>query len=334
MITFDNAGQITKDEILSKVNELDIWKRYTNLVDIDKSFTSNLYSDKKPSCRVYYNGLRKLVYKDHGNGEYFSSCFDYVQRKFGCSYYECLNIIANDFNIKNLDSIVNPKLLISNDIGVINKQSFKTKNKIEIIKQNYTSSDYDYWIQYGIDLSKLESEDILSVKYAYLYTSDNQYLYEYKKTNPIYAYKEYNYYDNSFAGYRLYFPKSNNNRFINTSNKQALQGYDRIPEQGELLILTKSRKDCVCYGLFNIPAVALSSETTFPDKEMIATLQGRFDKVIINLDNDEEGIKNTLKIAEKYNLEYFYIDGAKDLSDLIKLKGLNYAQKQINSKII
>lgn len=337
ILTFDDASdQVTKEEILSKVNELDIWRRYcSNFISLDKSFKSDLYNDKKASCRIYSNNSGKLVYKDHGNGEFIAGCFDYVQKKFNCTYHESLNIIAKDFNIKDLNSVVNPKLLLANDIGQItNKQSFKTKSRIDIVKQNYTSYDHDYWSQYGIDIKMLEDQDVISVRYAYLQTSDNQYLYEYRKTNPIYAYKEYNYIDGSFAGYRLYFPLSNNNRFINNSNKKALQGYDKIPDNGDILILTKSRKDCICYRLYDISAVSMASETTIPDEELIATLQSRFEKVIINLDNDEEGIKNTLKIAQKYNLEYFYIEGAKDLSDLIKLKGIDYARRQIEEKLI
>ena len=334
-LNFDNANtEVTKEEILSKVSELDIWSKYVSgFVSVDKSFKSDLYSDKKASCRIYYNNLGNLVYKDHGNGDFIGNCFDYIQKKYNCTFHESLNIIARDFNIKNLDITINPKLLLTNDIGHETK-SFKTKSRIDIVKQNYTSYDYDYWNQFDISISNLEKEEVASVKYAYLHTHDNQYLYEYRKSNPIYAYKEYNYMDGSFAGYRLYFPNNNGNRFINNSNKKALQGYDKLPECGELLILTKSRKDCICYKLTcGIPAVSMSSETTIPDDELIATLTGRFDRVVINLDNDEEGIKNTIKIADKYKLEHFYIDGAKDLSDLIKLKGSDHSKKQIIKKL-
>jgi len=337
IFNFDDVEEkITKEEILSKITELDIWRRYIpNFVNIDKSFKSDLYGDKKASCRIYPNGQGKLVYKDHGNGDFIGSSFDYVQKKFGCSYHECLNIIARDFNIKNLSTIVNPKLLLANDVGnnSTKMQSSKTKTRIDIVKQGYTSYDYDYWKQFGISIADLEREEIFSVKYAYLHTSDNQYLYEYRKTNLIYAYKEYNYETNEFMGYRLYFPLSNGNRFINNSGKKGLQGYDKLPESGDILILTKSRKDCVCYGLYGIPAVSMASETTLPEEELIAVLTARFNRVVVNLDNDEEGVKNTLKIVEKYGLEYFYIDGAKDLSDLIKAKGTEYAKNQIQNKL-
>lgn len=334
-LNFDDAkDHISKEEILSKVSELDIWKKYlNNFVSLEKSFKSDLYDDKKASCRIYYNSVGTLVYKDHGSGDFIGSCFDYVQRKFTCNFHESLNIIARDFNIKELSSTVNPKLLLANDVGGSSKQSFKTKSRIDIVKQNYTSYDYDYWSQFGVNINDLEREEVISVKYAYLYTHDNQYLYEYKKTNLIYAYKEYDYETGLFSGYRLYFPLSNGNRFINNSSKKGIQGYDKLPESNGLLLLTKSRKDCICYRLLNISAISMASETTIPDEELMATLKSRFDRIVINLDNDEEGIKNTLKIVEKYKLEHFYIDGAKDLSDLIKLKGLEYSKKQIEIKL-
>lgn len=335
LFNFDDVEEkITKEEILSKVTELDIWRRYVaGFENIDKSFKSELYLDKKPSCRIYSNAQGKLVYKDHGNGDYISSCFDYVQKKFGCSYHECLNIIGRDFNIKKLSATVNPKLLLSNDIGINTTQAHKTKTRIDIVKQGYTSYDYDYWKQFGVSIADLEREEIFSVKYAYLHTSDNQYLYEYRKSNLIYAYKEFNYETNEFIGYRLYFPLSNGNRFINSSNKKGIQGYDKIPESGDVLVLTKSRKDCVCYGLLGIPAISMASETTIPEEELIAVLTARFDRVVVNLDNDEEGVRSTLKIIEKYDLEYYYIDGAKDLSDLIKAKGMEYAKNQIKDRL-
>jgi hypothetical protein len=54
------------------------------------------------------------------------------------------------------------------------------------------------------------------------------------------------------------------------------------------------------YRLLGYNAISLQSETTNLDESIVNELLSRFKTIIVNYDNDEEGIKNTLKIANVY----------------------------------
>ncbi len=67
MFNFDNASlQITKDEILKYITELQILERYcSNYKSIDSSFKSEFYSDKNGSCRIIISASGIPYYKDY-----------------------------------------------------------------------------------------------------------------------------------------------------------------------------------------------------------------------------------------------------------------------------
>ena len=55
---------ITIESILSKVSELEIWRRYcSNFEEIEKSFCSDLYNDRNPACSIYYNRLNEYKFR-------------------------------------------------------------------------------------------------------------------------------------------------------------------------------------------------------------------------------------------------------------------------------
>ena len=101
MFNFETASlDITKDEILKYITELQILERYcANFKSLDSSFKSEFYNDTNPSCRIVVSASGIPYYKDYGNGDYFLA-FDYVSRKYGANYHETCNIIANDFGLK------------------------------------------------------------------------------------------------------------------------------------------------------------------------------------------------------------------------------------------
>ncbi len=329
MFNFDSAEiDITKEEILSKINELDIFKRYVKYFeDVDKGFKSEFYLDNNPGCRIYLSNNNCYYYKDFGNGGEHLDCFSYVQKKFNVNFHESLRIIANDFNIKNLKTNINPKVIVSYDaINVPIKP--KSKASIEIFPQNYNLNDYNYWNQFGIPLQLLEDYDVFSCKWVYVHKNGNTIVSEYRKSNPIYAYRFTN--DNKYS-YKIYFPmapKKNKWLFSGSASKD-IEGYDQLDESGDILILTKSLKDCMCYRLFGINAISIQGETNKLSKELVDKLLKRFKTVIINYDNDSEGIKSADLMKEQFGFDSFVFTEAKDLSDVIKLKGIDYAKKRL-----
>lgn len=331
MFSFENASiPVNLEEILSKVSDYQIFKYYCeNFEEIDKSFKSSLYSDRNPGCRIYVNGSGQLMYKDFGNGDHFSP-INYVMAKYRCNFQEALNIIANDFNIKKIDPKIPVEIILANDLGHARPMT-KVKTGITIQPQPFNSTDAEYWEQFGIQLTTLLKYNVFSCKTVYVYKGDSSFSLEYSKNNPIYAYRFNSGNEYHYKIYRPYAEKKK--KWLFNGGSDNIEGYDQLPSKGKILIITKSLKDCICYNELGYAAISLQGEHNQLKNSLLDKLYKRFDYIILNYDNDEDGKKATEKIASIHNIPYFYIHGAKDLSDLIKNSGINQAKIQINDKI-
>jgi hypothetical protein len=319
-------SNVSLDDIYSRVSEEDLWKYYCpNFKKVNESFRSEFYKDNNPSCRIF-NGNKGLIYKDFGTEESYN-ILAYIQKKYTCNFKECLSIIANDFNIKASNRLYSPRI-----ISIITPEVlFKTK--IDIVPQGYTITDWKYWMQYYIPLEVLESEEVISCKTVYLTTGTGVYRYDYTHVNPIYAFKEYDI-DRNFLGYKIYFPLApKGRRWINSTSDKAVQGIQSLTGQRELILLGKARKDCICYKLLGIDAIAPYNETSNLESNGISKLLTGYDRKFVNYDPDEKGIKESLQINIKYGYSYYFVDEEKDLSDYIKKYGLNKAKEMIWRKI-
>jgi len=335
MLDFNDAQiSLTADDILQKISEYDIFKFYCkNFIDIDKSFCSDLRIDNNPGCRIYLNSNNQLKYKDFASGDNYN-CWNYVMNKFNCTYYEALNIISNDFNLSSIKTNIEPRLILTNDEFKTKIASIpKEKSTITIVEQPWGITDYNYWNQFGITFDILDEYNVFSAKYVYLNKGNRRLTFEYKKSNPCYAYR--------FTGegrysYKIYFPNHPDKKYkwlFSGGSSSDIEGYDQLPLNGNILILTKSLKDCMCYRVLGYSAISLQGEGNKLEQSLVDKLLKRFDKIIINYDCDSRGILETNKLVEQYNFNCFYIDKHKDLSDYIKNEGLDRAKILIDGKI-
>lgn len=330
MFNFDSASlQINKDEILKYITELQILERYcSNYKSIDTSFKSEFYSDKNGSCRIIISASGIPYYKDYGNGDYFLA-FDYVSRKYGSNYHETCNIIANDFGLKNSNFKVTPQLLLSNDTPKL----VKVKSNIQVIVKPFSLIDYEYWMQYGISLQTLQFFNVKACSHVYLNKGDKHYVFEYKNSNPLYSYK---FFKNNMEYFKIYNPYSitKEGKWLSNVGSDCLQGYDQLPETGDLLIITKSLKDVLCFYEMGISAVGLQAETNKMSKKSFDELSKRFKRLVLLLDNDDQGYTSTCEFLLTYDIEFFFIPNEKDISDYIKKYNLEKAKKLIKKKLL
>lgn len=329
MFNFDNASlQITKEEILKYITELQILERYcSNYKSLDSNFKSEFYSDKNGSCRIIISASGIPYYKDYGNGDYFLA-FDYVSRKYGANYHETCNIIANDFGLKRTNLNVTPQLLLANDTPKL----VKTKSNIQVIVKPFSLIDYEYWNQYGISLTTLQFFNVKAVSHVYLNKGDKHYIFEYKNSSPLYSYK---FFKNNTEYFKIYNPYSitKEGKWLSNVGSDCLQGYDQLPATGDLLIITKSLKDVLCFYELGISAVGLQAETNKMSKKSFDELSNRFKRVILLLDNDDQGYNSTCEFLLIYDIEFFFIPTEKDISDYVKKHGLKKAEKLIKNKL-
>lgn len=324
MFTFDNVEiPVTLEEVRSKVAEEDIFRRYcSNFRKINEPFLSDLYNDSNPSCRIFRkNG--ELRYKDFGNGDYYN-CFSYLQAKYRCTFYEALNIIANDFNIKQIKQSISPKVIVTNDIiePII-------KSRIEIVIQPYNLTDERIWRKWGISLDLLTRYSIYSCSHIFLFKENKVTTFEYKKSNPIYAY------DFGDGNYKIYKPLEVNkqSKWLSNVSKDILQGYKQLDNQGDILILTKSLKDVICYRVLGFNAIAPQSESSSLGIDY-NTLLKRFKAIIVNFDEDQVGRYYSNQIMQQMGFKSFFIDKPfKDLAEYMEKHTVEEAKLMINNKI-
>lgn len=326
----DAYTEVDIKELLSVVSELEIWRKYcTNFEEIDKSFCSELYNDRNPGCRIYYNHMNRLIYHDFGTGTSYG-CFDYIQAKYHCTFKESLRIIYNDFKLGSIRYDILPQLVLNNAPEVLKMSS---KSYIEIVPQAFTLTDYNYWNQYEIPLTLLEEYNVFSCRIVYLHKKDKTITFNYKDDNPIYAYRFC--YDGEYS-YKIYFPLSPDKKrkwLFSGGSENNIEGHDQLPHFGDNLILTKSLKDCISYNQCGIPAISLQGETNKLKQDLVDKLLLRFDNIIVNYDGDDEGIRGSKRLNQQYGFKYFYTDDYKDLSDYTKDRGLLSAKEMINNKL-
>lgn len=150
----------------------------------------------------------------------------------------------------------------------------------------------------------------------------------------------YGYYGGKKEGvelWRIYFPKRKSYRFLSNWDSKKIQGIKQLPNEGKLLVITKSLKDTMCLYSLGIPAIAPNSETLFIPDSMYEDLKSRFKNIVVLYDNDLAGVSNMRKIRDRYGAKCMWIPrsyGAKDISDFHKKYGrkktLDLAKQAIN----
>ena len=308
---------ITLDDILSKVTEYDIYSRYIGHFKIGLIYNSPFRKDKNPSFGIFYSKKSgRLLFKDHGTGE-CGDVIKFVSLYTGITNYnDILNRIVKDLNITN-----NTVLKASKEYKI------PTETVIGVVRQDWTDVDKQYWSQFGITIDTLKKFNVSSIKY---YLCNGIVKAIYKDTNPMYAYKVYNH-------FKIYRPLADKyTKWRNNLTEIDIQGYEQLPESGNLLIITKSLKDVMCLYEMGYTAISPSSESTFIPDKVLKQLKKRFKRILICFDRDASGVKNMRKISLKTGLNGFLVHKkykSKDISDAVKNNGFEEIKNWLNKML-
>ena len=118
--------------------------------------------------------------------------------------------------------------------------------------------------------------------------------------------------------------------------------WSKLPDKGEYLIITSSRKDALCiWENTGIPAISLQAESYLPKEHIVQQLKDRFKFIFVLYDNDfnnpnNPGEKAANKFVESFDLRKLTLPielGEKDTSDLCKKYG-RYKVKTTILKLI
>lgn len=308
---------ITLDWILSKVTEYDIYAKYIGQFKVGMIYNSPFRKDKNPSFGIYYSKRTKqLLFKDHGTGE-CGNVIKFVSLFTGkTEYSDILSDIVDKLNITNNTKLVSSKQYIPS-----------TETVIGIVRQEFTDVDINYWKQFNISINTLKKFNVNSIKY---YLCNGIVKGTYKRENPMYAYKVYN-------NFKIYRPLADKyTKWRNNLTDYDIQGYEQLPQKGDILFITKSMKDVMCLHEMGIPAVSPSSESTFLPKDVLEQLKTRFKRIIILFDRDTAGVKRSRKLSRETGLEAIFINKkfkAKDVSDAVKANSFEEIKNWLNETI-
>lgn len=308
---------ITLDWILSKVTEYDIYAKYIGQFKVGMIYNSPFRKDKNPSFGIYYSKRTKqLLFKDHGTGE-CGNVIKFVSLFTGkTEYNDILSDIVDKLNITNNTKLVSSKQYIQ-----------PTETVIGVVRQEFTDVDINYWKQFNISINTLKKFNVNSIKY---YLCNGIVKGTYKRENPMYAYKVYN-------NFKIYRPLADKyTKWRNNLTDYDIQGYEQLPQKGDILFITKSMKDVMCLHEMGYPAVSPSSESTFLPKDVLEQLKTRFKRIIILFDRDTSGVKRSRKLSRETGLEAMFINKkfkAKDVSDAVKANSFEEIKNWLDETI-
>ncbi len=308
---------ITLDWILSKVTEYDIYAKYIGEFKVGMIYNSPFRKDKNPSFGIYYSKKsRQLLFKDHGTGE-CGNVIKFVSLFTGkTEYNDILSDIVDKLNITNNTKFVSSKQYIP-----------PTETVIGVVRQEFTDVDINYWKQFNISINTLKKFNVNSIKY---YLCNGIVKGTYKRENPMYAYKIYN-------NFKIYRPLADKyTKWRNNLTDYDIQGYEQLPQKGDILFITKSMKDVMCLHEMGYPAVSPSSESTFLPKDVLEQLKTRFKRIIILFDRDIAGVKRSRKLSRETGLEAIFINKkfkAKDVSDAVKANSFEEIKNWLDETI-
>ena len=312
--------------IKDNIDDLKLLSYFVGNLPLNTLINSPLREDNNPSFIIHFNADNKIYYMDFATGEY-GGILSLIQ-SFLC--LPNINEVVKLINTTNFNSIKHKY-----DIKFLESYE-KKKYDIKIRIRDLTQEDIDYWETYGVDHTRLTEFGVYPISHYYLI--DEEYSQLFSTRHYCYAYAEY--YSKFY--YKIYRPYSKDSKWTSNMPFNIWDLYNILPSSGEVVILTKSRKDAMCImSNSDFPAINMQSERGRPSLEKINDLKQRFKNLFIWYDNDFDKPQNwgrrfATEIANTYDLIQIEIpDGfeAKDISDFHKDFGKKITKNLIRELI-
>jgi hypothetical protein len=316
---------LDKAFILSRVSEEEIFQRYLITVQLGEKFCNPLREDKNPTCTFYYDFAGRLIFHDFA-GYFHGDCFEVVKYIYNEDFKGALLIIAKDFNLLDAaslpDAIKQKRFINREDLA-------KRKTEIKVKRRDWADHDKTFWKSFHLNSEILGFYKVSPAQTIWI---NGEVKYQYNPLDPAYIY----YFGE--GDYKIYFPlRVREYRFLCNTGK--LQGYNQLPDKGELLIITKAYKDVMVYRRLGLWAVAPQAEGHCISQETFEDLHARFPLIYSNLDFDRTGLRTSFKMRDLYGIQPLLLTNgrfgtkdyrAKDISDFIRNFGYDATHQLIS----
>lgn len=311
--------ELNSKNVLSYITQEEIYRFYlAKNFRFNTPFSSPFRVDKNPSFVISNKNYR---YKDFAMGD-SGNCFNFVMQLFNINYNLALIQIVTDFNIRSNFHIVNPtgynNAFKRAEVKNLSTNLYTGTVSLKIKQREWEQYDLDYWQSYGISLTYLRLGWIFPISHFFL----NDKCYRADKLSYAYIEKK----DNKIT-YKIYQPKNTFKKFISGNTWSTWELWHLLPQTGEDLIITSSRKDALSIiENLQVPAVSFQAESIIPKDIVLKEVLKRFKRVFLFYDNDthkaeNNGQKMALKLVSKYpeliNIKIPDEYNSKDFSDFI-----------------
>ena len=310
---------------IEKVNDLysdfDIAHKYLGITCVPEVINSPLRQDNNPSLGLFINNkTNSLWFKDFGSGEK-GSLYDLLAKMW--------NVSKDKVYDKILEDMPAPAPMRKHGVKVYRKSA----GKVEVRVREWRDYDIAYWDSYGISLPWLKFGEIYPISHIIL--TKNGYSYPIPAEKYAYVYVERK---DGIVSFKIYQPYSKEYKWMSKHDSSVWDLWTKIPEKGDKLIITSSRKDALAiWSNTGIPALSLQGEGYIPKEHVVQQLKDRYNKVYVLYDNDFQSEENHGRmygkmIAERFNVTQIEIPEkweSKDPSDLVKNHGREVLRRVI-----
>ena len=261
-----------------------------------RPISSPLREDEDPSFSLFHSDkYNKTLYKDFATGE-VGDCFTFVMRLFRYSAKtDAFNRIVDDFSLTQFES--NKRIISFATTPLLRKKALKklpsNRLYIQIKKDKWRIKDKNYWhSKYGLNKEMLEYCNIWPISHYFINGIATV-------TNGLaYAFMEEK---DGIQTFKIYQPFNKEHKWINNNDFSTWELWTQMPDKGDNLIITSSRKDAVVIkSLFtssNVTSCSLQSEGVNPKESVINELKGRFKNIFVLYDNDYNSKINRGRVA-------------------------------------
>ena len=319
---------ISIDDVRRITTDYEVVNKYLGISVVPSNINSILREDKNPSLCIFpYKD--SLLFKDFGTNQ-SGNIYQLLSLYWNIPLNQVYRKIITDFNSNNKLSCCKK----SSKTIIKRKSNINIKVKI----RNWKPWDIEYWSSYGISLKWLEYCDIFPISHIFLIHQNGEQL---TISADKYAYVYIERKDNKVS-LKIYQPYSTNFKWMSKHDASVWDLWTKIPEKGDKLIITSSRKDALClWANTGIPSLSLQGEGYVPKEKVINQLKERYNKIYVFYDNDFKNKVNNGRnygriLAEKFNLQQIEIPTeykSKDPSDLYKNWGKEVFLNVINQLI-
>jgi hypothetical protein len=268
--------------------------------------------EKTPSMCIYIDRNSIYKFKDFSSGNggdsiaLVQSLFNLPTR--GSASYK----IIEDYNQYVLNNGHNPI------------KSYKQHSKFKVTDyemRHWNTLDQKYWMGYHIGSRLLSRYNVIPLEYYVMTKTDEN---DVVSSITIKGNYIYGYFREDGTLYKIYQPKVKESKFIKV--RDYIQGTEQLVFDKPYLIIASSLKDLMAYQklkISNSEVIAPDSENTMIPENIMNNISSKYQKVCVLFDNDEAGIKAAEKYKSRYGFEYVVLEMEKDLSDAIKVHGID-----------